>query len=279
MEANLSVASFYHFTEIADLEEKQQELLIQADALGLLGLVILAEEGINGTVAGLKSCIDSYTELLKRTFSVPSKQFKTSVTSKPPFRRLKVKLREEIVTTGEWGMSPQAERHNHLSPSEWQALLADEDVVVIDTRNRYETAIGAFKNAIIPPIKHFSEFSDFVAGSEIPKDKKVLMYCTGGIRCEKAIFEMERQGYEHVFQLDGGILRYLEEFPHQDYEGECFVFDHRVAVDQELAPSNKWTLCPQCGQPVEQYKVESQQPLPEIDFESAHKRLCGCYPD
>ncbi|RYZ68556.1 MAG: hypothetical protein EOP05_16245, partial [Proteobacteria bacterium] len=170
-----------------------------------------------------------------------------------PFRRFGVRMREEIVTLGKPEVQPLPPKSKtHLSPDEWDQALAQEDVVVLDTRNWYETRIGTFKKAIDPKLEEFSEFSEYVAKAEIPKDKKVLIFCTGGIRCEKAIVEMHDQGFENVFQLDGGILNYLAEKPNQNFEGECFVFDNRVAVDQKLQPSLQYALCPHCGQPADQ---------------------------
>jgi UPF0176 protein len=176
---------------------------------------------------------------------------KESSSTTPPFKRFKVKTREEIVTLGKPDILPLSSADTHLSPEEWHQALLDEDVIVIDTRNWYETKLGKFKKAIDPELDEFQQWPEYLQKSELPKDKKILIYCTGGIRCEKAIVEMHNQGFENVYQLEGGILNYLQKYPEQSFEGECFVFDHRVAVDQNLQPSQKYKMCPHCGQPGE----------------------------
>ena len=278
MQAEILVSSFYHFLQFPDAELEQQRASIEdcARAESLQGLVILATEGINGTVAGPTEGVERFVRYLQAQFSIPVSRFKESVAGFQPYKRLKVKLRDEIVTTGDWGSMPSCEKYRHLAPKEWHEMLKCEDVIVLDVRNVYETAIGTFKNAVVPPIKHFSEFANYIRDSAIPKDKKVLMYCTGGIRCEKALHEMERQGYTEVYQLDGGILRYLAEFPNQHFVGECFVFDHRVALDQNLQTTQKLVLCSLCGQPVEKEVVEGRI---DADFnpQALQTKLCACY--
>ena len=161
-------------------------------------------------------------------------------------------MRPEIVTLDAPGMVPDSTQHRHLSPEKWNEVLKNEkDFVLLDTRNWYEVRIGTFKNAVDPKIEQFTELPEFVTEQAYPKDQKMLIFCTGGIRCEKAILDLEKRGYENVYQLEGGILNYLEKFPNDQFEGECFVFDGRVAVDQDLAPSQIYKLCPHCGQPSE----------------------------
>jgi UPF0176 protein len=172
--------------------------------------------------------------------------FQDSKAGAQVFKRWSVQMRSEIVNLQLPDAKPAQD--THLTPEEWHAML-QEDVMVLDTRNTYETNVGTFKNAVDPKLKNFQEFPEYVRSAGIPKQKKVLMYCTGGIRCEKAIHAMRAQGYEHVYQLEGGILAYLKQFPNAAFEGECFVFDHRVAVDQELKPSARYALCPHCGDP------------------------------
>jgi UPF0176 protein len=184
---------------------------------------------------------------------LPDLFFKDSVSDKAPFRRFKVKIREEIVTTGIPEMMPPDGKNHHLSPAEWNRVLKEEadDIVMIDTRNWYEYKIGTFKGAMNPNIEKFTDFPQYIEAQGISKDKKMLIFCTGGIRCEKGILELQKQGYDNVFQLDGGIINYMKEYPRDQFEGECFVFDHRVALDQDLQPSKKYGLCPHCGQPSE----------------------------
>jgi UPF0176 protein len=248
MSKTFSVTAFYKFLPIAaaSLESLQQQLTVFGKVHRMGGLVLLAKEGINGTVCGSVESIDQWKKLL--TESVGGLEYKDSEASTMVFRRWSVKLRPEIVALRQEGISPGGE-HKHLTPEEWNKMLESDDVVVLDTRNTYETEIGMFEGAVDPQLTSFQEFPDYVKRAGIPKDKKVLMYCTGGIRCEKALLAMEKQGYEHVYQLKGGILAYIKKFPRGKFDGECFVFDHRVAVDQELQPSSRYSLCPHCGDP------------------------------
>ncbi len=252
-DGSFSITAFYHFAPIApgELESFEQRLYKRAGELNIIGLLILAAEGLNGTVAASsRENLELWKIWIQSLPGFEQTEFKDSFSETKPFRRFKVKQRDEIVTLGDPAIVPNGKNQSHLPASEWQRVLEQEsDVVVIDTRNTYETQVGKFKGAIDPGIKTFGEFPEWVRNSGIPKDKKVLMYCTGGIRCEKASLEMQRQGYESVFQLDGGILKYLENYPNSQFEGECFVFDHRVAVDQHLMPSKQYHLCPHTGDP------------------------------
>ncbi len=249
--AHFFITTFYKFTAIANPEEFKTFLEELALRTGTIGLIILGSEGINATVAA--TSVDGLhqfkSEVCKKIGSL-NLMFKDSEARKPPFRRFKVKLREEIVTLGAPELVPNQERNHHLSPAEWNEVLKNEkDVVLIDTRNWYETKIGTFKNAINPMTDQFSDFPNFMETNNLDKEKKVLIFCTGGIRCERGILELQRQGFKDVYQLDGGILNYLKEYPNQQFEGECFVFDFRVAVDQNLKPTEKYLSCPHCGQP------------------------------
>ncbi len=242
----VSITASYTFVPIdeAVLPQVREQLLSFGAAHGIVGLVLIAAEGFNATVAGSREAMDAWKQMLIGRFGAI--EFKDSSAAVAPFKRFSVKIKPEIVGLQQQGIHPEG-KHKHLPPAEWRRMLREEDVIVLDTRNDYETAIGKFAGAIDPKITAFHEFPEYVAKANLPKDKKVLMYCTGGIRCEKALLEMEKQGYEHVYQLDGGILAYLEQFPEQEFEGECFVFDHRVAVDQHLQPTTTFGLCPHCG--------------------------------
>jgi UPF0176 protein len=245
------ITTFYHFFPVENLESYKNQLEKKALELRVRGLIILGPEGFNSTVSSpsptnLEIFKNFVCELAKHKIA----NFKDSQANKPPFRRFMVKIREEIVTLGTPELIPGEGINHHLSPEEWNQVMKNErDYVIIDTRNWYETKIGTFKGAINPLTDKFTEFPEFMDSQKIAKDKKVLIFCTGGIRCEKGILELQRQGYKNVFQLQGGILNYLKKFPNDQFEGECFVFDHRVAVDQNLAPSTKYKLCPHCGQP------------------------------
>jgi UPF0176 protein len=247
------ITTFYKFLRLDNIESVQAQLENRAQELGIRGLVILGAEGINSTVsASSEATLGQFKSWIKDFLQAPDLLFKNSTAPSAPFRRFKVKIRDEIVTLGTPDLFPSAKSNHHLTPDEWNKVLKEEkDFLLIDTRNWYETKIGTFKGAIDPKIEQFTEFPEWLEKQEYPKDKKMLIFCTGGIRCEKGILELQRRGYNNVFQLEGGILKYIEEHPNDQYEGECFVFDHRVAVDQSLEPSKKYKLCPHCGQPAE----------------------------
>ncbi len=248
--STFAITAFYKFVEqdATALATLRQNWLEFGKTHSMGGLVLVAPEGINGTVCGSPETIAAFKKDIETRFG--SVVFKDSQADKQVFRRWSVKIKQEIVGLHQPDVKP-AGPHKHLSPAEFDAWLKREDVIVLDTRNDYEYDIGHFEGAIDPKLKSFHEFPEYVAKANLPKDKTVLMYCTGGIRCEKALLEMEKQGYEHVYQLEGGILAYMQQFPNQAFKGECFVFDHRVAVDQELKPSQKYTLCKHCGDPAD----------------------------
>lgn len=245
-----SVQTFYFFKDLDEqsLISIRAWMMGKAESYGVLGLIILGVEGLNTTLASTdKSQLDSFVKSVEEFFEIPPLFVKHSESEKPPFRKFVVKIRPEIVTLGRPEFVPGAE-HRHLSPEEWHRMMEQEDVVVVDTRNDYEYEIGTFEKAIDLEIKEFTEFPEKISNLGTDKDKPHLIFCTGGIRCEKAIYEMEQQGYSNVYQLDGGILNYMEKFPEGKFEGECFVFDSRVSVNADLEPSKKYSLCPQCGE-------------------------------
>jgi len=246
----IHVTSFYLFKEMTRERAQELEKRLRVFSSSMRGLILLGTEGVNGTVSGSEESIAEFKQVLQSELDAVI-EFKDSVTDRHPFRAFRLRLRKEIVSLGRPDLVPQGPS-NHLSPKEWHDVLSNEDVVVIDTRNTYETDIGKFKNAIDPRIEEFSAFPEKLKEMGLKKDQKILIYCTGGIRCEKAILGMNEQGYNNVFQLKGGILEYIKEFPDQHFDGECFVFDHRVAVDQKLNPSETYRLCPHCGQPADQ---------------------------
>jgi UPF0176 protein len=245
------VSTFYLFKRLEDNFIKQLKDRLEALAEvepSLCGLILLGSEGINSTIAGSEQAVKKLKQLISLELE-DSIWFKDSKCEFLPFSRFKVKIKPEIVTLGRPDLVPDKKVNHHLSPEEWDQALADEDVVCIDTRNTYETDIGIFKGALDFRIDDFQEFTAKMQESGIDKDKKILIYCTGGIRCEKAILELQELGYNNVFQLNGGIINYLAEKPNSNWQGECFVFDHRVALDQNLQPSKQFYLCPHCGQP------------------------------
>jgi UPF0176 protein len=244
------IKTCYSFTpqEESQLEALRTRLEAAAQMHNVIGLVILGKEGFNSTLTSTdETALDTFIEELKAILKIQeSPLIKKSFSEKRPFRRFDVKIRAEIVTFEREDYVPKGE-HRHLSPKDWNELIKKDDVVVIDTRNNYETKLGKFKKALDFNIEEFTEFADKLRTLETDREKPHLIYCTGGIRCEKAIYELEAQGFKNVYQLEGGILNYIEQFPNEEYEGECFVFDSRVAVDQELKPSQKFSLCPHCG--------------------------------
>ena len=246
MHTSISITACYAFFPLAEglIRNLQQELITFGLEREMKGLVLLASEGLNATVCGSASSIAEWKQRMRELHRDVT--FKDSESDVEVFKRWSVKIKPEIVGLKDPSVIP-AGKHKHLSPEEWQAMLTREDVVVVDARNDYEYAIGKFPGAMNPGINAFHEFPEWAKDAAIPKDKKVLMYCTGGIRCEKALLTMEAEGFNDVYQLEGGILGYLEKFPTGDFEGECFVFDHRVAVDGHLRPSQVYGLCPHCG--------------------------------
>lgn len=280
---NYQIAAFYHFAPVAPdaVESLAEKVEMEGETRGLRGLIILATEGINGTISGpSREIVTGYLAWLAEMFGFPTIQPKWSESSAWPFHRFKVRVRDEIVTLGKPEVQPLTPKSStHLSPAEWDKVMAEEDVCILDTRNWYETRIGKFSGAVDPKLNEFHEFSSWVESADLPKNKKYLIYCTGGIRCEKAIVEMNNQGFDQVYQLDGGILNYLAEYPNRKFDGECFVFDHRVAVDQELKPSELYKLCPHCGQPADQpmncLRCDNQTMICVTCAEIEERRTCS----
>lgn len=268
----LKVATFYQFFTIPEnqVESKSEELRELCKKHDVMGLFIMGVEGINSTFSSPPEKFDGFVKDIETLFDQKF-TYKISEAPRHPFRLINIQIRKEIVTLKRPDLIPQT-RDNHISPSDWNEAMKDPDVVVIDTRNDYEIEIGKFKNALDFKIAEFSEFPEKLAESGIAKDKKVLIYCTGGIRCEKAILDMQEQGYQKVFQLDGGIINYLKEYPNENFEGECFVFDGRVAVDQNLNPTKKYVFCPHCGQPGEKVIECLQCGIEEMICDKCHDK-------
>lgn len=246
------VTTFYYFTPLTDLETHQKAWEQKALELEIKGLLILGAEGFNTTCCSqIKDNLESFKHWVMETYPDSKNMlFKDSVSEIAPFKRYRVRVRPEIVTLGAPEITPNNEKHHHLSPEEWNDVLKnDPNAVVVDTRNWYEYNIGSFHRAINPNIDKFTEFPEWFQKQGVEKNQKILIFCTGGIRCEKGIYELERQGYQNVYQLEGGIINYIQKHPNDQFWGECFVFDHRVALDQELKPSKRYDLCPHCGQP------------------------------
>jgi UPF0176 protein len=237
----LKVAAFYQFAALPDFRELREPLRALGAALGLKGSVLLAHEGINGTVAGGDDAIDAFVHQLQNGALFGGRldhlELKFSSASEMPFQRLKVRLKKEIVTLGDIAVDPTRRVGTYVEPSDWNELIAAPDTVVIDTRNAFEVAMGTFEGAIDPGLKSFGQFREFAAQKLDPgKHKKIAMFCTGGIRCEKASAYLLTRGFNEVYHLKGGILHYLEGVPETEsrWRGECFVFDERVALGHGL---------------------------------------------
>ena len=243
------VAALYQFTSLPCPEKLQEELKLLCYEQGIKGTLILAIEGINGTVAGSRMAIDHLRSFLDQHFD--DLEYKESSAATMPFRRMKVPLKKEIVTIGDPSVSPTHLKGTYIDPKDWNALISDPEILILDTRNEYEVEIGTFRGAVNPHTQTFSQFPTFV--KKLPKAKKVAMFCTGGIRCEKASSYMLSQGFENVYHLKGGILKYLETVPPEEnlWEGECFVFDERVALKTGLAKGH-FEKCHGCRHPISQ---------------------------
>lgn len=246
------VAALYRFVTLDDYRELREPLLDECLAAGVRGTLLLAAEGINGTVAGSRDGIDRVLAWLRSDPRLAALEHKESLDDEMPFYRMKVKLKREIVTMGIAGIDPNRVVGTYVAPRDWNTLVNDPEVVLIDTRNRYEYDIGTFRGAIDPATTSFREFPRYVRENLDPaRHKKVAMFCTGGIRCEKASAFMLQEGFEEVYHLQGGILKYLEEVPEAEstWEGECFVFDNRVAVNHRLE-KGRYDQCHGCRHPI-----------------------------
>ncbi len=253
------ICALYKFVALPKFEQIRQPLLNVMNENSVRGTLLLAHEGINGTVSGSRESIDLLLSWLEGQQGLDNIISKESFSDESPFKRTKVKLKKEIVTMGVEDIDPNKVVGTYVEPKDWNDLIADPEVVLVDTRNDYEVAVGTFKGAIDPNTKTFREFPDYVKENLDPsKNKKVAMYCTGGIRCEKSTAYLKEQGFEEVYHLKGGILKYLEEVPKEEstWEGECFVFDDRVTVDHDLQPGN-YDQCNACRLPITEEDKES----------------------
>lgn len=257
-------AAFYKFVDLPDFASRRAPLLALCEQHSVKGLILLAREGINSTIAGPAECVHAVLAYLRSDPLLADLQHKESWSERAPFYRMKVRLKKEIVTLGVPGISPIHMAGTYVKPAEWNALISDPDVVVVDTRNDYEVEIGTFAHAVNPNIRSFSELPQWVEDAErlgkaTGKKPKVAMFCTGGIRCEKSTALMKTLGYDEVYHLEGGILKYLETVPPEQslWEGECFVFDERVSVGHGLVPGAH-ALCRACRQPLQEGATQSQ---------------------
>ena len=260
MSETIVVAALYHFARLEDFESMREPLVTLMKSTDVRGTLLLAREGVNGTISGTRESIDGILAHLRSDVRLEKLVHKESYCDAHPFYRTKVKLKKEIVTMGVEDIDPNDIVGTYVKPTEWNALISDPDVILVDTRNDYEVDIGTFQGAVNPNTTTFREFPDYVQKNLDPnKHKKVAMFCTGGIRCEKSTAFLKQQGFDEVFHLEGGILKYLEEVPKNEsmWEGECFVFDNRVAVNHDLDVGS-YDQCHACRHPVSDADMASE---------------------
>ena len=254
------VATFYRFASLDDHVVLRDRIEARCQDLGIRGIILLATEGINATVSGTRASVLELLDFLKSDPRLAELTWKESSSHGHPFRKLRVRLKKEIVTMGVPGVDPARLVGTYVAPKDWNALLADPDVILVDTRNDYEVEIGTFQNAVNPNIRTFRELPAWCETNiDAGKKPKVAMFCTGGIRCEKSTADLKEAGVEEVYHLEGGILKYLEEVPAEDslWEGQCFVFDERVSVGQDLKVGD-YELCRGCRRPLSEADTQSE---------------------
>jgi UPF0176 protein len=257
------VAALYKFVEIDDLLSLQNNLYKICEENNIMGTILIADEGINGTISGKHNEIKETISSLTSDNRFSNIEIKYSSTDKQPFHRMKVRLKKEIVTIGLPEINPNKKVGTYVRPEDWNELISDPNVIVIDTRNKYETKIGSFQNALDPETSSFREFPDWVKkfkNSEDNTNKKIAMFCTGGIRCEKASSLMKEEGFEDVYHLQGGILKYLETIDKENslWNGECFVFDQRVCLTDELEVGS-YKMCFACRMPITEEEMQNEK--------------------
>ncbi len=270
-----TVCALYKFVKLENFEEIKTPLLAYMEERQVRGTLLLAKEGINGTIAGSEKAIAEVINYLKADERLSELSYKCSYHEQNPFQRTKVKLKKEIVTMGVEGIDPRQVVGTYVKPKDWNALISDPEVLLVDTRNDYEIEIGTFENAVNPKTESFREFPAYVKNNlDKNKHKKVAMFCTGGIRCEKSTAYMKEQGFEEVYHLEGGILKYLEEVPSDDtmWQGECFVFDGRVAVNHDLEKGN-YDQCFACRYPITEEEKQSEQYIKGISCPKCHNKM------
>ncbi|MGB7413141.1 MAG: rhodanese-related sulfurtransferase, partial [Thermosynechococcaceae cyanobacterium] len=269
------VATMYKFVDLEDCQILKAKLIEIFETHQIKGTILLAAEGLNGTIAGTAEGIEILFAFLHQDPRFSDLWPKLSYVAEPPFKRMKVKVKREIVSMGVEGIKPAQQTGTHVEPEEWNKLLQDPDVIVIDTRNQYEYEVGTFEGAVSPNTKHFRQFPQFVDENLNPEQHpKIAMFCTGGIRCEKASAYLLQQGFAEVYQLEGGILNYLNtQEPEQSlWDGECFVFDERVAVDEALQPGH-YVMCFGCRSPLSEADCQSEQYEPGISCPHCFEQL------
>tara|TARA_Y100000748_G_scaffold164849_1_gene137902 strand:- start:389 stop:1309 length:921 start_codon:yes stop_codon:yes gene_type:complete len=261
MKKKYQIISFYKFMKFSSYTLFEKNIRNFCVKKNIKGTVLLAEEGINATMAGSREAISALLTFLKQDVRFDDIDYKKSFADEIPFHRFKIKIKKEIVTLGQEGVEPNITTGVHVDPNDWNSLISDPELILIDTRNKYEYQIGSFKKAISPNTKNFRDFPAFIKKTlSSKKNKKIALFCTGGIRCEKASSYMIKEGFKKVYQLHGGILNYIKKVDSEEslWEGECFVFDSRVSVDNELA-EGKYEQCFACRRPLSAQDMKSSE--------------------
>ena len=273
--SNTVVCALYRFVSLDNYKEIQTPLLNIMNTNEVKGTLLLASEGINGTIAGQQEGIDNVLNWLKFDARLANLTTKFSFDDRNPFLRTKVKLKKEIVTMGVEGIDPNKTVGTYVKAKDWNALISDPEVLLVDTRNDYEISIGTFENAVDPKTTNFREFPQYVKEHLDPKQhKKVAMFCTGGIRCEKSTAYLKEQGFNEVYHLEGGVLKYLEEVPEEEtmWKGECFVFDNRVSVNHQLE-KGQYDQCHGCRLPITEDDKKSPKYMSGVSCHHCHDSL------
>lgn len=268
------VSAFYQFVEVASPETKKAELENYLKSTSILGTVLVAGEGVNGTISGPTDELEQFFDFLKKVLGVDELPYKVAFCETQPFHRMKVKLKKEIVTLGIEGIDPLQQVGEYVEAEDWNELIGRDDVLLVDTRNDYEYAVGTFEGAVNPNTKNFREFPDYVDREMSPdKTPNVAMFCTGGIRCEKATALMLKKGFKNVYHLNGGILEYFNRIPEEKstWSGECFVFDERVTVNQNLEQGS-YEMCHACRMPLSEEETKSEHYVKGVSCEYCHDK-------
>jgi UPF0176 protein len=235
------ITTFYHFITLPNFEEIKEPMMLFCKSQGLKGTILLAQEGINSTISGSREAIDNLYIYLRSEIGIANLVYKESFNSNQPFQKMKINLKKEIVALGIENLDVEGLKGAYIKPQDWDNFTSKEDVIVVDTRNKYETLLGSFKNALDPNTRTFRQFPQWVQDNlgHLDKSQKIAMFCTGGVRCEKSTAYMKSQGFENVYHLEGGILKYLEDTNANTWHGSCFVFDDRVALNKDLETDRK----------------------------------------
>ena len=275
---NICIISFYKFVTILNLEELKIQIENICSMFETKGTILIAPEGINGTIEGSKNNIKKFLETLKNNKNFSDIIPKYSYSSKDSFNRMKVRLKKEIVTIGNTEVNPNKYVGKYIEPNDWNELISDPNTILIDTRNEYEVAIGTFKGAINPKTKSFRDLPNWIKNNlenedDDYKNKKIAMFCTGGIRCEKSTSYLVQKGFTNVSHLKGGILKYLENIPKKKslWDGECFVFDQRVSVAEELKPGS-YLMCHGCRMPLKPEDTKLKSYIHGVSCKYCHNK-------